>query len=351
MGTGSNSEGSQGLNSTVVDFEAIVALIRRIIDGVKSSKLKVLAWSLSFGAIASIGGFVFSPQYEAKLLLAVEEEESTGWQNLLASFGLDAGGLNPGGIFEGESLNLLFKTRFMLERTLLTKAAVNGDSVLLVNYLYPYTKWGKSNQYGDVVFPEHRSDFDPVHDSLLFEVQKYVAKSILDVHRPDKKLSLVNIVTTHEDKYFAKAFTEVLVDNTMDYYLETITRKARLNMEVLKIQKDSIQEAMVRALDRNAYERDNLVNPMFQRGQGAQFESFVDLQIANALYIEITKNLTLAEIGVRRQTPLIQIVDRPIFPLPKSGLTLIQWIGFGCLAGFFYAIYTYGFVPAIRKNA
>jgi hypothetical protein len=52
----------------------------------------------------------------------------------------------------------------------------------------------------------------------------------------------------------------------------------------------------------------------------------VDLQISVSLYGEIIKNLKLAEIGLRKQTPIIQIVDVPQFPLPKVGLKIWQWM-------------------------
>jgi hypothetical protein len=65
----------------------------------------------------------------------------------------------------------------------------------------------------------------------------------------------------------------------------------------------------------------------------------VDLEIANALFIEITKNLTLAEIGLRKQTPLIQVVERPSFPLPKTGMLWWEWMLFGAAAGGAFGVY------------
>ena len=90
---------------------------------------------------------------------------------------------------------------------------------------------------------------------------------------------------------------------------------------------------MTKALIANANAYDNVVNPIFQSGQVDQYESFVNLQVANALYVEISKNLTLAEIGLRKQTPLIQVVERPNFPLQRSGYEWWQWMLLGGLAG------------------
>lgn len=292
------------------------------------------------GGLVGLGGLILKPaKYKATMMIAVEEGETSGWQNLLAQFGLDVGGLNPGGIFEGESLVQLFSTRYMVERSLMDKAYLNGDSILLVNYLYPYTEWGEDSEFANVVFPDHRADFTPLHDSLLLEIKGHVTSGILDVYKPDKKLSLINVNVIHQDKYFAKAFTEAIVANTLDYFLESITEKARGNLEVLRAQRDSAKAEMTKALVANASAYDNVVNPLFQSGQIDQYESFVNLQVANALYVEISKNLTLAEIGLRKQTPLIQVVERPNFPLQRSGYEWWQWLLFGSVVGTAFGVY------------
>jgi len=320
-------------------------LAQKVVLALTADLRRILALA-ALGSVLALGGLWLYPQrYQAHLLLAVEEGESSGWQNLLAQFGLDVGGLNPGGIFEGESLVKLFKTRYMIERTLMNKAQVDGREVLLVNALYPHTKWGKSSNYGDVVFPETREAFTPLHDSLLLVVSEHVAADLLDVYKPDKKLSLVHVNVVHENKHFAKAFTEAIVQNTTSYFLESITSKARKNLEVLQNQRDSAQDYLSAALRRNAGARDAMVNPLFQSGQVDQYQTYVDLQIANALFVEIAKNLTLAEIGLRKQTPLIQVIERPLFPLKRTGLLWYEWMGLGALAGAAFGAYF-----ALRKT-
>jgi len=321
---------------SVADLQGLLA---RSAAKIRRNLVRILATAAVGSALALAGPFVYPQRYQAHLLLAVEEGESSGWQNLLAQFGLDVGGLNPGGIFEGESLVKLFKTRYMVERTLMDRVALHGDSVLLANAIYPTTKWGQSSAYGDVVFPSTRAEFEPIHDSLLLELAEYVAADVLDVYKPDKKLSLVHVNVTHQDKYFAQAFTEAIVQNTTEYFLESITSKARKNLEVLQNQRDSAQDYLSAALRRNAGARDAMVNPLFQSGQVDQYETYVDLQIANALFVEIAKNLTLAEIGLRKQTPLIQVIERPAFPLNRTGLLWYEWMGLGFIAGLALGLY------------
>ena len=214
-------------------------LINRWSLAIWRGRTRIVIISIISAVIALNGVWLRPSKYQAELMLAVEEGESSGWQNLLAQFGLDVGGLNPGGIFEGESLVKLFKTRYMVERTLLEPMVVQGDSVLMVNYLYPYTKWGKRGQHTEMKWTADRPNFTPLQDSLLLEVAQYVTKEVLDVYKPDKKLSLVYVNTIHENKYFAQAFTEAIVANTTSFFLESITAKARVNLEVLQNQRDS----------------------------------------------------------------------------------------------------------------
>ena len=323
-----------------VDIEHLGRFVLERIQRILKSWKAILIMTIIGAPIGLLGIIAMPSKYRAEMLIAVEEGESSGWQNLLAQFGLDVGGLNPGGIFEGESLVKLFTTRYLVERTLLDKMYVPGrDTVLIVNYLYPYTEFAKKDELKDVVFSSNRSDYTPLQDSVLLELKEYVVDELLDVYKPDKKLSLIQINVRHEDKYFAQALSQALVQNTLNFFLESITEKARGNLMVLRAQRDSAQRELNEALVKNAYAVDNVVNPLFQRGQIEQYQSLVNLQVANALFVEISKNLTLAEIGLRKQTPLIKVVERPSFPLKKTGYDWWEWMAFGALAGMVFGTY------------
>jgi hypothetical protein len=111
-----------------------------------------------------------------------------------------------------------------------------------------------------------------------------------------------------------------------------LTKKARLNLEVLRREADSVRIIMDQNMYSSASSSDLNINPNRASLRIDQNRSLVDLQISVSLYGEIIKNLKLAEIGLRKQTPIIQIVDVPQFPLPKVGLALWQWsfvFGFG----------------------
>ena len=109
------------------------------------SKWKII---LLAGIIGSSIGLIYAlndkPIYTATLSFVLEDEKSGGGGGLggalgLASqFGIDLGG-SAGGIFTGPNLFELFKSRRMVEQTLLKPVAVNGNTVSYAEwYSKPY---------------------------------------------------------------------------------------------------------------------------------------------------------------------------------------------------------------------
>jgi uncharacterized protein involved in exopolysaccharide biosynthesis len=59
----------------------------------------------------------------------------------------------------------------------------------------------------------------------------------------------------------------------------------------------------------------------------------VDVQSSSAIYGEIVKNLELGKISLRQETPLIQVIDQPVLPLPVKKVTKIAGFVLGFILG------------------
>ncbi|MGI8637486.1 MAG: hypothetical protein ACR2KZ_18980, partial [Segetibacter sp.] len=80
------------------------------------------------------------------------------------------------------------------------------------------------------------------------------------------------------------------------------------------------------------------VNPTRQIVRTGIQRKQVDAQVNGALYTELVKNLELSKMGLRKETPLIQIIDTPMLPLQKKKLgRLLTGIIFAGL-GFFLTL-------------
>jgi hypothetical protein len=123
-----------------------------------------------------------------------------------------------------------------------------------------------------------------------------------------------------------------------DYYLETKSKKSRENMLILERQTDSIRRELNGAITGVAVANDNTfgLNPAMNVRRTPSARRQVDVQANTAILTELVKQSELAKVTLRKETPLIQVIDRPILPLKKEKFGKAKGVVLGgLLAGFF----------------
>lgn len=315
------------------------------------SKWKVILLAGILGASLGIGySIIKKPIYTAKLSFALEDEKGGGGLGsalgLASTLGLDIGG-SAGGIFTGTNLKELFKSRSMVEKTLLTPVNVDGKIISLAEMFIQNNKWRKKwdeePRFKNVQFlpSQNRRGFTRVHDSILGSIYEKLSMGGLSVDQKDKKISIITMEVSSTDELFAKYFCENLAREVGKFYVETKSKKARLNMDILERQTDSIRGELNGAITGVAVANDNTfnLNPALNVRRAPSARRQVDVQANTAILTELVKQTEMAKVTLRRETPLIQVIDRPILPLPKErfGKAKGLIIG-GFLAGFFMVL-------------
>mgnify|MGYP003297570645 FL=1 len=90
-----------------------------------------------------------------------------------------------------------------------------------------------------------------------------------------------------------------------------------------------------KALSSRAYYADGNMNAARQI-VGVQLRKLeTDIQILATSYAEMIKNIEVLKLDLARETPLIQIIDSPIFPLPNDKMRKAKWIVIGGFLGGF----------------
>ena len=296
-------------------------------------------WVLGVVIMGVFGGFVFGtymgPQrYNAEYIIAAEQEKSSGWENLLAQFGMEVGGSNPGGVFVGESLVRLFSVRSSVEKALLRPYKGSGnDKRLIADLFYADLSERIKGKLKNVQFNRDVRQHNSATDSALWFLYKYINKKVLSATKPDKKQTFINVSCKHVNDTLAIEFSEAMIDVVTDKYIQSITRNVRKNLVVLRKEADSIKVVMDNNIARNANNMDYNINPLQQSAKVEQNKSLIDMQISISLYGEIVKNLKLAELALKKQTPLIEVVDIPHFPVEKLGWTMWQYAMVGAALG------------------
>lgn len=311
------------------------------------SQWKIIVLAGIIGAAVGLAySFSKKPVYTATLSFALEDEKSGGGLGsalgLASSLGFDLGG-GGGSIFTGSNLTELFKSRAMVEQTLLSPVTSNGKVISLAEMYIRNngwrSKWNDNPKFKDIQFLPNvkRKYFTRVHDSILGVVYQDLSKSGLAVGQKDKKLAIITIDVSSTDELFSKYFTEALVNEVSDFYVTTKSKKARMNMDILERQTDSIRRELNGAITGVAVANDNTfgLNPAMNVRRAPSARRQVDVQANTAILTELVKQMELAKVTVRKETPLIQIIDRPILPLKKEKFGKAKGIIFGgLLAGF-----------------
>jgi len=298
---------------------------------IKPRVLFIALLALAMALLGWIAGSVWaSKKHKAEYIIAAEEQGASGWESLLAQFGLDVGSSNPGGIFEGESLVRLFRVRTLIERALMQPS---GDSnQCIADILFGDLPESQEPEFKALKFSDSMSD-KALRDTALYLLSQYVNKEVLTVNRPDKKQSFITVACEHSNPDIAMKLSASMIETVTNFYIETLTKKARNNLNILRLESDSVQRMLNTNLMRTATQADFNINPLMQKARVSYNRAMVDLQISISLYEELTKNLKLAEIGLRKETPLIQIIESPHYPLDKVGLAAWQWAIYSGFAG------------------
>ncbi len=303
---------------------------------------RVLAIALVAGAVlGALVSLVKKPVYTAESSFVLEETGMGGMGNMsgIASLlGVNLGSLGSGnGLFQGDNIMELYKSENMISKTLLSPFEEGDSSYLLIDRYIDFNRlekrWADEVDFSRLDFSLPREEFSVQQDSVVKEIVKDIKKENLVVDKPDRKLSIIKVVIRSKDEPFAKVFNETLVSNVNEFYFFTKTKKTGENLAILQTQSDSVRRVLDESIKRYARVQDQVPNPnpLLQSGTVESRTSQVDVQASIAVYEEIVKNLEIAKINHRNNSPLIQVIDSPRFPLEESRIKL----GKGILAGAF----------------
>ncbi len=344
-------EQQQQIDNDEISLKELIQKIQEWIQYLKTQ------WKLILGiaALGAIIGFVYAsfqkPNYLATTTFVLEEDKGGGGlggaMGLASSFGFDLGG-GGGGLFTSANIIELMKSRLVVEKTLLNPLQVAGKEISLADFYIQYNElkedWAKKPALANISFPVHadRTKFSLQQDSILQTISAGLTKNNLTITQKDKKVSIISLTVKTENELFSKLFCEQLLKETSDFYIETKSKKSRLNVDILQRQADSIRAELNSAITGVAAATDNVynLNPAFNVRSAPSKRRQVDVQANTAILTQLVAQLELSKVSLRKETPLVQLIDRPILPLEKDKVgRLKSLILGGFLAGFLTVLY------------
>lgn len=333
-----------------------------ILKIVKSYFWELIRFSwLILGIAALLGWYLYSGKakqpklYIANYTFMLNETSGTDQnfiQQVLGSglLGFASGGgandLNSGQGAQVAVLQELLKSRKIIELALFQKAAMpDKNNVVKEDYLINHyiTIFGLREQWkkdelaiAEVHFTnDSTSAFSENENTVLLSVYYRIIKQHLSEELLKGGILSLTCKTTNED--YSYHFLRSLYTALDQYYTEKSVEKQRMIYLAAVARRDSLRGAMERAekgyisyLDRSTASA---------RGQhSAAIEiQFMARMLTGEMeaYFMAIRNAEAAKIALEKQTPLLQSIDKPIFPLgidrPNASLYLI----IGILAGGF----------------
>jgi hypothetical protein len=356
MALDNNKIENSGIDNDEISLKELTIKAKEWVAFLKSKWKSIFLAGIIGGIIGLTIALFEKPTYKAVLTFAMEEDKGgggggglSGALGLASSFGIDLGGGGGGGAFAASNLAELMKSRLLVEKVLLEAIIINGKTITLAEYYIQINdlrrKWKNKSSLRDIKFIPNadRSNFTLQQDSILQQIHKSLINPIhLSIMQKDKKVTILSIEVTSENELFSKIFCESIARETSDFYIQTKSKKAKINVNVLQRQTDSVRNALNGAITGVANETDNVynLNPAFNIKGAPSKKKQIDVQANTAILTNLVVQLELAKISLRKETPLIQLIDRPILPLLKEkfGKRKSILLG-GFLAGFLYLLY------------
>ena len=181
-----------------------------------------------------------------------------------------------------------------------------------------------------------------VQDSLIKGLVKLIKKEYLLVDKPSRKTTILEIGFDHKDEVLAKSFNENLVQIVNQFYNKTKTLKTGANLKILQRQSDSVKIVLDSSIMILAETDQNIPNPnpLSKVNLVPYQKAMIDVQANSAIYQELLKQLELAKVTHRNNMPLIQVIDKPSYPLENSRWKLFKTLIYGLIFGFSFSVFS-----------
>jgi hypothetical protein len=338
-----------------VSVKEVVLIIGNSYRYVRSKWLVILLLFV-LGALLGFGYSMYrKPLYTATTTFVLESGDGAGslgqYAGLASMVGIDLGSVGGGGIFQGDNIIELYKSRNMIQKALLSVTDYKGKKKELIEWYIDFyelrEKWSKKPALKGLHFNVQSPDkpnFSRLQDSVMGTIVEEINKKMLFVGKPDKKLSIIRVDVKSKNEFFSKAFNDLIVKTVNDFYIQTKTKKATENVSILASKTDSVRRVMNGSIYKIAAVADATpnLNPtrQVQRVVPMQRSQF-SAETNKAILGELVKNLEMSKMALLKETPLIQVVDVPVYPLEIDKLSKFKAVVVGALALGFLSILWY----------
>ena len=359
-----------------IKYSELKAVILRFLNYFISQYKLILYITLITSALGLLYGKLQPSTFKATATFIVEDKSGKGGgglSGLASQFGIDVGGLTGGGagLFDGDNILEIIKSRSIIEKVLLTKmeepsslkVQTIADYYIQINNLAPAFEskniTTKSLNFASLT---DGAKHTIQQDSILYILYSRINKN-LNVEKKSKKSTIITLEVVSGDQVFSKTFAEDLLKQTSDLYIDIKTGNLSRSIDKIQQKTDSllniinnisnktsklIVPVMEDLVNENAamkFQKENYRNKFTYNNTTPIEQTTRERTVAYTMYAEMAKNLETLKLSLINQTPVIQVLDTPKYPMfdqrTPARYFLLIGVAVGIVLSFFYALYKY----------
>lgn len=305
-------------------------------------KWKAILICTVIGLLGGLAIAIFSaPEYSATVSFVTDtNQQPVGgtFTGLAATFGFNLDNGSGSTLFAGDNIYDLMQTRYMLKNTLLTPVQIDGKNTLLINRYIQMEglkkKWKEDPNLKDISFDGDTSHLTIYQNKAISFICNSLKKENLQF--PDgNNTSLKSVTIISIDEQFSSLFVTNLIKNVSEYYINTTTKRARNSLNILNKQLDSVREQLYGAMSNAAAFSDKNLNLVRSGPKVEQHKATLKMEVNSAIYKQLVASVEQAKMTLMKETPLFEVVDGPVYPLPVIRYGKILWSLIGLFVGLF----------------
>jgi len=303
-------------------------------------KFTIIAVSGLFFVLGIVFAIYSDKKYTAELTFVVEDQQQGGgalgsMTGIASQFGFDIGGSSSSTFSQNNILEFL-KSRGVVEAALMQNRKVNRKEDLLIEHYLHLNKikdlWKANEDLSPVSF---HGKLNQDNDSVSGGIWKNIIEGKLLVELQSDEANIINLSYTSVNGEFAKMFVETLIEQMSKMYISHQTAQSSNTLDFLSSRADSVFIELEMAEEEFAKVKDINQRIVKASGRLKELQLMRNVEVLNTMYLEIVKNLEISKLTLLNQTPIIQIIDKPILPLElvENSKTVLGFLG-AFLGGF-----------------
>ena len=231
----------------------------------------------------------------------------------------------------GYSLQTTKRRAKLLEEQLKKQVKSNTNNSIKTEISIEYETYKKTTsvlviELSGITYPVATGSNSSIHSAQVDKICNTIIKS-----KQKMKIEIETIFTG-----FIKNIQNIF-ERDIQIIVDMVTM-----IDILQNQVDSIRAELNGAITGVATASDNVynLNPAFNVKRTPSTRRQVDVQANTAILTQLVAQLELSKVSLRKETPLVQLIDRPILPLEKDKLGRLKALVLGgFLAGFLSLLY------------